>query len=293
MAIAVLTPGPLTTVQDLGRYGARAWGVPQAGALDACSFRAANALVGNAASAAGLEFTLRGPVLRFLHATSFAVTGADFDARMGAARCPLWTEQQARAGQQLDLGSCRRGVRGYLAVRGGVDVPEVLGSRSTCLRGGFGGLDGRPLQPGDWLAIGGQPPAAREANAWRPRLAGPVRLPLRRGPHAGLLRPEEWRRLTSAPLTLRHDSDRMGARLEGGDLKVAQPELLSIPTLPGSVQLTPGGQVIVLLNDAQTTGGYPLIGAVPTHRLTDLAQARPGATISFDEAICVSPADAS
>jgi biotin-dependent carboxylase-like uncharacterized protein len=282
VAIAVLTPGPLTTVQDLGRFGARAWGVPQGGALDGRSFRAANALVGNAAPTAGLEFTLRGPVLRFLHATTFAITGAEFGARLGAARCPLWTEHRARAGQELDLGSCTRGVRGYLAVQGGVDVPEVLGSRSTCLRGAFGGLDGRALQAGDWLAVGGQPPAASGSGGWRPQLAGPFRLPLRRGPHAALLRPEDWSRLAAGPLTLRPDSDRMGARLDGVDLQAEQGELLTIPTLPGCVQLTRGGQVIVLLNDAQTTGGYPLIGTVPTDRLGDLAQARPGAAVYFD-----------
>lgn len=282
MALAVLTPGVLTTVQDAGRHHARRFGVPQAGALDMRSFHAANALAGSDPDAAVLELTLRGPVVRFLHTATFALTGAGFVARLGAQPCALWRTHRARAGQELDVGSCTRGVRGYLAIRGGIDVPPVLGSRSTCLRGGFGGLDGRALQAGDWLAVGDQtqastPPVPGEP----PELGGTVHLRLSPGPHAALLAAEDWEVLTTGPLRLRADSDRMGARLDAPPLQSSRPEILTIPTLPGSVQLTPGGQVIVLLNDAQTTGGYPVIGTVGRDDLDKLAQARPGATVRF------------
>ncbi len=281
MALAVLTPGLLTTVQDLGRHGARRFGVPRAGALDAGSLRAGNALVGNGAEAAGLEATLRGPVLRFLDATTFAITGGEFEARLGPALCRLWTRQEARAGDELDMGTCRLGVRGYLAVAGGIDVPLVLGSRSTCLRGAFGGLRGGPLRAGDRLPVGRPSGAPAVASPWRPALGRPVRLRLQPGPHADLLPQGDWGLLLGADCTLRHDSDRMGARLDGPPLAAPRPEVLTLPCLPGGVQLTPGGQIIVLLNDAPTTGGYPLIGAVPTDDLARLAQARPGASVRF------------
>jgi antagonist of KipI len=281
MALAVLMPGALTTVQDAGRHHARRFGVPQAGALDMRSFRAANALVGSGPGAAALEVTLRGPVVRFLHATTFALTGAGFVARLGAQPCALWRAHRARAGQQLDVGSCTRGVRGYLAVRGGIDVPLVLGSRSTCLRGGFGGLDGRALRADDWLAVGDQTQASTPPVGEPPELGGTVHLRLSPGPHAAVLGAEDWELLTTSPLRLRADSDRMGARLDAPALQSSRPEILTIPTLPGSVQLTPGGQLIVLLNDAQTAGGYPVIATVGRDDLDKLAQARPGATVLF------------
>jgi biotin-dependent carboxylase-like uncharacterized protein len=281
VALAVLTPGALTTVQDAGRYHHRRFGVPQAGALDMRSFRAANALARSGPDAAVLEVTLRGPVVRFLHSTTFALTGAGFVARLGAQPCALWRAHQARAGQELDVGSCTRGVRGYLAVRGGIDVPVVLGSRSTCLLGGFGGLDGRALRAGDWLAVGDQMQASTPPAGEPPEMGGAVQLRLSPGPHAPLLRAEDWEVLTASPLRLRPDSDRMGARLDAPALQSSRPEILTIPTLPGSVQLTPGGQLIVLLNDAQTAGGYPVIATVGRDDLDQLAQARPGATVRF------------
>ncbi len=281
MALTVLTPGVLTTVQDLGRRGARRFGVPLAGALDPRSLRAANALVGNDPGAAALELTLRGPVLRFRTGTTFAITGAGFAARLDGRPRALWRAHPARPGQELDCGSCTPGLRGYLAVRGGIDVPLVLGSRSTCLRGGFGGLEGRVLREGDELKIGGAPAAPPAEDAWRPHLGEPVRLRVRPGPHARLLSAADRTQLTTAAFRLRPDSDRMGARLEGPRLESGRPEVLTLPTLPGAVQLTPAGQVIVLLNDAQTTGGYPLVGMVVEDDLGDLAQARPGAAVYF------------
>jgi len=281
VAIAVLRPGLLTTVQDLGRRGARRFGVPLAGAVDARSLRAANALVGNDAGAAALEITLRGPVIRFIARVTFAVTGGDFPARLGGRPCAQWRMHEARPGQELDCGNCARGLRGYVAVRGGIEVPRVLGSRSTCLRGGFGGLDGRALREGDALMVGGAPAGPPAEENWRPRLDPPVRLRLQPGPHTQLLSAKDWTQLTTAAFRLRPDSDRMGARLEGPRLESQRPEVLTLPTLPGAVQLTPAGQVIVLLNDAQTTGGYPLVGMVLDDDLGNLAQARPDVAVYF------------
>ncbi|MGN6513831.1 MAG: biotin-dependent carboxyltransferase family protein [Lysobacteraceae bacterium] len=286
MSVRVLAPGLLTTVQDRGREGWRHLGVGCAGALDPHAHALANLLAGNPVEAAALEITLRGPTLRFTHATRIALCGADIDARCDGVALPSARPCVLPAGSTLALGACRHGARAYLAVAGGIDVAPVLGSRSTDLRGGFGGLDGRALRAGDVLPLAAQP-AGTEADA--PRCAawwidaqpedtpdGAIRvLPgdEATSPVDALFR-QAWRVAAA--------SDRQGLRLEGDALRIADArERLSAPVAPGTLQLPPDGQPIVLLADAQTHGGYPRIGHVIRADWPRLAQLRPGDALRF------------
>ncbi|MBI3145031.1 MAG: biotin-dependent carboxyltransferase family protein [Pseudogulbenkiania sp.] len=278
--LEILRPGVQTTVQDLGRHGFRHLGIGQSGALDAPALMMANRLVGNPADAAGLEIVL-GPVcLRFLRDGWFALTGADFDATLDGL--PVWSgwRQPVRAGQVLQLPGCRHGMRAYLAVDGGIAVPEVLGARATDLNAGFGGHEGRALQAGDRLpqgepvALNGK--AGSRPPAWTPEIRA---LP---GPEYTEFSAAAQDAFWTRPWTVTPQSNRMGYRLAGPTLaREARHDLLSHGVLPGVVQVPPGGQPIVLMADAQTTGGYPRIATVIEADLWKLAQARPGAELHF------------
>ena len=299
----VLRPGQLTTVQDLGRRGFQDQGVPVGGAADPVALRIANLLVGNPEGAAGLEMTLTGPRLRFARDTVVALGGAAMAAEVDGVAIPFWRPVRVRAGETLDVGGARTGCRAYLACAGGIDVPPVLGSRSTYLPSAFGGMEGRPLRAGDRLPLGeaGARSAAvlraieRDARrngaaAW---WAGPRALPaygpspevmLVPGSHTAALTASSRALLFSERFRVSPHSDRMGCRLEGPALELAAPlELTSEGVAPGTVQLPPGGSPIVLLADGGTTGGYPRIGHVATVDLPLLAQLRPGDTLRFRE----------
>jgi len=274
--IEVLRAGMFTTVQDLGRPGWRAMGVPLSGAADPFALRVANALVGNAESAAGLEFTLVGPELRFTRDAVVALTGAAF------ADLPRWRPCNVAAGTVLKLGVARDGCRGFLAIAGGIDVPAMLGSRSTYVRAQLGGKEGRALRDGDVLPVTA---TTREiGNHWRIDeriLPGYSRTPVVRvvrGRHAGEFG-EGW---LGAEFKTSSRSDRMGVRLEGGSLtRPAAADLVSLPVAPGTVQVPPDGQPIILLADAQTIGGYPQIAHVVSVDLPLVAQLRPGDRVRF------------
>ncbi len=275
-AVEILRPGVFTTVQDLGRPGHRAEGVPLGGAADSLALRVANLLVGNAEGEAALEFTLTGPELKFLRDTLVAIGGADVDG------VPPGRPFVIHAGATLDLSRLDRGCRGYLAIAGGIDVPVVLGSRSTFVRGGFGGLVGRTLRTGDRLMV---PNVHRAAGAhWqidariRPELAPPVTLRVVAGAHTD----EFDGGLMAQAFKVSPQSDRMGVRLAGAALpRSATRELISAPVTPGTVQVPPDGQPIVLLADAQTIGGYPRLAHVITVDMARAAQLRPGDGVRF------------
>jgi antagonist of KipI len=287
MTIRVLAPGALTTVQDGGRDGYRHLGVGGTGALDAYSHAVANVLVGNRRDAAALEITLAGPRLRFERAARIALSGADIDAYCDGRAIPAWRPVSIQAGATLAFGACRRGARAYLAVAGGIDVPTVLGSASTDLRGGFGGVEGRALVAGDALQVVSDGATAvdalRVARWWidpSPDLAFDTPAIVRVLPGsdtvapAGVLFDEQWRVAAA--------SDRQGLRLEGEMLRPANPgERISEPVAPGTLQLPPDGRPIVLLADAQTHGGYPRIGHVIRADRPRLAQLRPGDRLRF------------
>lgn len=285
MEVSVLRAGLHTTVQDLGRVRHRAAGVPRSGAMDAFALRIANALVGNADDAAGLEFTQTGPELEFSKPTWIALGGAECEGLRP------WRSRRVEAGERLAIGRCVRGVRGYLAVAGGFQTEPVLGSRSTFLRGRFGGLQGRLLRDGDVLPVVDlscdRVPRERPdaAGSWRidPRILpayGPE-VTVRVLPGAQVAEfPGAW---TGRAFKVSPHSDRMGVRLIGEPVvRSTGEELLSSAVTPGTVQVPPDGQPVVLMADAQTIGGYPQLGHVISVDLPLVAQLAPGDTLRFE-----------
>lgn len=279
--IEILRAGPLATVQDLGRPGWRDRAFSLCGALDSFALQAGNLLVGNAPEAAGLEFTLGAATLRFHADSCVAVTGTDVDAQLDGRPLRPWWRQRVRAGQTLQLAAPRERMRSYVAVAGGIAVPAALGSRSTDLKAGFGGLNGRALRDGDHLPLHADAalplrPVGMRAPAWDATvrvLPGPEH-----DDFSAASRDAFW----SADWTVTPQSNRMGYRLAGPTLtREHGAELPSHGVLPGVVQVPPSGQPIVLLADAQTTGGYPKIGVVIRADLWKLAQLRLGARVRF------------
>ncbi|WP_414660240.1 5-oxoprolinase subunit PxpB [Horticoccus sp. 23ND18S-11] len=277
--IHVVRAGMFTTVQDAGRRGHRSRGVPQSGAADALALRLVNLLVGNPEGAAALEFTLVGPELRFDHDTVVAIGGGDFGGDV-----PRWRPIEIRRGTTLKFGAARHGCRGYLAAAGGIDVAPVLGSRSTYVRAELGGFHGRALRDGDDLPV---PDVQRHfRDHWRiderilPSNARPARVRVVRGGHADQFA-GDW---IARSFTVSPQSDRMGLRLQGAALeRRTGAELVSAPVAPGTIQVPPDGQPIVLLADAQTIGGYPRLAHVIAVDLPRMAQLRPGETVTFCE----------
>jgi KipI family sensor histidine kinase inhibitor len=280
--VEVLDPGLLTTVQDAGRAGHRRLGVGAAGPLDADAHAAANRALGNPENAAAIECTVAGPALRFLAPVHVAVAGADLEAwleraDLGAWPVPPGAAVLARPGNRLRFAGRRAGCRAYVAFRGGIDVPVVLGSRSTDLQAGFGGLDGRALAAGDELAV--LPSAEGRPDRERPpvRLSSSVTVRVVLGPQADHLEPESVARFSSTAWRVGPTSDRVGCRLEGERLRHRGPaEILSDGMVPGSIQVPPDGLPIVMMADGPTTGGYPKIATVVTVDLPLLAQLVPG-----------------
>ena len=278
--LKVIRAGMQTTVQDMGRTGYRLDGVSRSGALDMPSLMIANVLVGNAPEAAALEITLGKCQFEFTRDVWFALSGADCEATLDGK--PVWTgwRQRARVGQQLQLNLPRRGMRSYLAVAGGLDVPVVMGSRSTDLKGGFGGFLGRELRDGDEIsALAGRDftnACGVKQLLWSNRIRA---LP---GPEYHELSREAQENFWRLPWQLSAQSNRMGYRLHGQTLaRAEQRELTSHGLLPGVVQVPHNGQPIVLMNDAQTTGGYPRIACIIAADLHSLAQVRLGEPIHF------------
>jgi antagonist of KipI len=279
MEVTVIHPGMMTTVQDLGRPGHRADGVPLGGAADVFALRMANMLVGNPDDTAALECTLNGPELVFSADTTIAAAGAVFSGM------PSWQPVRVKAGGRIALGRCRSGCRGYVALAGGVEGSSVLGSRSTYLRAGLGGIDGRALREGDVLKVAAWTPPASGTH-WKidPRILpayspAPI-LRVMRGAQAG----EFGAGWLDTEFKVTPRSDRMGIRLEGPTLlRRSERELLSAAVTPGTVQVPPDGQPILLLADAQTIGGYPRLAQVIGVDLPLAAQVRPGDTVRFTE----------
>ncbi len=276
MAIKIIRAGVLTTVQDLGRPGHRAAGVPLGGAMDTVALRLVNLLVGNAETAAALEFTLVGPEIEFAADATIAIGGGDF----GLA--PRWQPLRVKAGERLKFGAARSGCRGYLAIAGGIEVPEVLGSRGTYLRAGIGGLDGRALRDGDVLRAAEV--SRQVVGRWQiderilPAYATAPTVRVLPGAQAG----EYNARWSDGEYKVSAKSDRMGVRLAGAMLERNNAnDLVSSCVTPGTIQVPPDGQPIVLMADAQTIGGYPQLAHVIGVDLPVVAQLRPGDTVRF------------
>ncbi len=274
--IEVVEPGGMTTVQDLGRPGYESGGVSPGGAVDRDALRMANWLIGNDEGAAALELCVRGPVLRFHGAATVALMAAT-----GKSRC-------IKDGETVDFSKLTGGVRACLSLAGGIEVPQVLGSAATDLRAGFGGYEGRALQVGDRLEIGaaGRVPRCGGWHVGRADLRRGAEIEIRflPGTQQDWFSNEAFRRFRETHYQLTPNSDRMGARLAGAKLELAEPrEMLSQPVACGSVQVPPDGQPIILLAERQTIGGYPQIGHVISVDLPKLARAWPGAFVKFRE----------
>lgn len=279
--LEVLRPGLQSTVQDAGRR-ARALGMPACGAADGVALRLANALVGNAPGAAALEVTLSGPHLHFQRGNTVALVGAPFGATLDGLPFPMNRAVNVRAGQRLDIGAAGRGMRAVLAVRGGLVGQEVYGSRATDLKGEFGGHQGRALQKGDtlhWHAAEGCtiPPGRLHPSLLTP--CGP-------GHHLRVMATPELtapqrRELLGRTLRASAQADRMGLRLSAPVTAHHDPSRVSLPNVPGMIQLPPDGRPILLLPDAGTHGGYPTPLVVIRADLPRLAQIRPGDTLDL------------
>jgi 5-oxoprolinase (ATP-hydrolysing) subunit C len=281
--LEVVEPGLLSTVQGHGRSESAGLGVPVGGACDGWSLALANALLGNPVDAPALEMTMRGPVLKATDECWLALAGADMEAVVDGQPVGRETPVRLRAGQRLELGAARHGsgVRAYMALPGGIDVPEVLGSASTCLIGGFGGVEGRALRSGDRLSARLVGPSV--IGRWN-AVGGKVERTLRvvPGPHVEQL-PGAFEALLAAGFAVGGRADRQGIRLEGPPLPAATGSILSQPMAWGAVQLPPDGRPIVLLADHQTVGGYPVVAVVVGADLPRLGQLGPGDEVRFVE----------
>jgi biotin-dependent carboxylase-like uncharacterized protein len=285
MSLRVRKQGLLTTLQDLGRQGLGRWGVSPCGAMDPLALSLANLLVGNAPGAAALEVTLLGPELVFEEEATFALAGADLGATLEGASLAPGRAQRARAGQTLRFGARVAGSRAYVAVAGGLgrSAHAFLGSAATDMEAGLGGLGGRPLRAGDALLLEPQPSFQARAvrDSWERWYQPPEEV--RFIPESSPRISEEAReRFVSMRFRVSPRSNRVGYRLEGPALPVVPSALqLSEPVAPGTVQLPPDGQPIVLMADRQTTGGYPRLGQVIRADVPKLAQRWLGEGLSF------------
>jgi len=295
MAVEFLSDSPLATIQDTGRIGCARYGYRRCGACDAWAARIAGLLCGNEIQSgqdAVIEFTLRGGSLRFTENTLFAVTGADCDLLLDDVAVPMHQSLIAQAGQILKIGAAKTGLRIYLAVRGGIALAPVMGSRSTDTGCCLGGYEGRKLRMGDSLPVQScssghcqtLPRAFPTSPPGRVRWVGTEKIPVLRvvpGPQDELFSEEAGQLFCRNIYEIGSDSNRMGCRLVGATIPVPSEDMISDPIVEGSVQISSGGLPIVMMADHQTTGGYPKIGTVIHSDLPVLAQKRPGERVAF------------
>ncbi len=293
--LRVIDPGVMTTIQDLGRLGVANLGLSRGGVCDPQAAMRSNALVGNRPNAAVLEMTMTGPTLKAMAACTVALDGADFGCRVDGQIVPPGVGWYVRAGATLNfvqMSPSSSGARAFMAVAGGFDAPEVLGSRSTCLPAGFGGYGGRALKAGDIL--GGVVPPATPAyiagRYWmsRPEQALRGRATLRFVRYSGVASAgiSVIRQLMRHVWRVTQQSDRIGLRFEsevGGGISFHSREATSFGVVRGAIQITPAGMPVVLNADHQTTGGYPLAGVVAQIDYPVLTQLRPGDAVTFSE----------
>lgn len=297
--IEVLEPGLYSTIQDRGRSGFYARGVPPSGAMDLFAHDAANILVGNSPDAATIECTFLGPTLTFREFGLVAITGADVDVTLNGVAVPPWMSQVVRAGQTLRFGDFRAGARAYISVRGGVDVPPVMGSRSTYVAAGLGGQQGRTLQAGDDLAIGhlvapgtSMRGGVEVPEAMRPEYAREAEIRVVPGLCDYRLSRDAVRDLYSTPYSVSIEANRTGYRFSGKTLEFldrrppfgagADPSnVVNLGYPVGSIQVPSGTELICLLRDAVTGGGYATVGTVISVDLDLIAQLKSPDAVRF------------
>ena len=284
--ILVQAPGLLTTVQDLGREGFGPAGVSPSGAADPLALRLGNLLVGNVENAAALELTLLGGEFLFPQGAALALTGSDFRATLDHLPVQPGASFEARPGQTLRLGPTKSGARCYLCVRGGIDVPPLLGSASTHLLSGLGGFQGRALRKGDVLqiaaAVGPFLPKRLSAKALA-ELAPRKILRVTAGPQSDSFSPAALQVFHSSLYRVAEESNRMGIRLQGEAVALRSGnDMITEGVSLGAVQIPSGGQPIILFVEQQTTGGYPKIANVISADFSSLGQLRPRDEVRFE-----------
>jgi antagonist of KipI len=301
--IKVSKPGLLSTVQDLGRYGFQKFGVIVSGSMDPIAHRISNWLVGNDENEAVIEMTLTGPVLEFQENCLISICGGDLSPSIGGDPVPLWRSILVKKGSILKFGGCKSGTRAYLAIAGGIDVPSVMKSRSTYLRAGIGGFEGRNLNAGDTLEASPLRQNSKDIMDYLiPYLEDKTfteidwsissefiaihrsRKVVRviEGPEHNLFTEKSRQAFFGDPFKVSPQSDRMGYRLQGPQLSLKQAtDMISEAVTFGTIQVPSDGNPIILLADRQTTGGYPRIGQVASVDLPLIAQTKPGEELSF------------
>ena len=287
-SIEIKSAGILTTVQDAGRFGYQSSGMPVCGPMDPVSFQLANILLGNAPDAACLEATINGPAIVFHNDTRFVITGAHMEPKLNGADIPNNWVIKARQKDVLRLGFTKRGCRAYIGFQGGIDVPLVMGSRSTYLAGNLGGYQGRPLKDGDTLPLGkekGNPRSLPVSAGWKDKLFSDDPIRILPGPEVHFFGSPSIQKLLSATFTIGANSNRMAYTLEGEQIPPlpGKTDIISAAVPTGTIQVPANGTPLLLMADRQTSGGYPRIAVVCSADICRLGQKKPGDTISFRE----------
>ncbi|MFS0750636.1 biotin-dependent carboxyltransferase family protein [Oceanobacillus sp. 1P07AA] len=286
----VIKPGLATSVQDLGRAGYQQYGVVVSGAMDAFALQVANVLVGNERTEAGLEIVIMGPKIKILEDIIFSIGGADLSAKLDNQPIHPWRSYKARKGQVLTFGQPVHGSYAYLAVAGGIDVPTVMGSKSTFVKAGLGGFHGRYLQKGDILknhdSYGVNARSGRQLKYNDiPDYDNERPIRVIKGPDQQLFSSTTYDTFFASTYKMSSQSDRMGYRLEGESISHIcenSADIISDAILPGTIQVPANGQPIILLADRQTTGGYARIATVISVDLPQVIQRMSGATFTFE-----------
>ncbi|SDX00939.1 biotin-dependent carboxylase uncharacterized domain-containing protein [Marinococcus luteus] len=281
--------GLFTTVQDTGRTGYQHLGVPASGAMDMYALQMGNALCGNHLGAAGLELTLMGPTLTFHEKTVIAVTGGNLQPAVNKESIPMWATRKVYAGDELTFNGPAQGARAYLCIEGGIEVPMVLGSRSTYTKGGIGGMEGRELESGDILYRGTVHSKPKPFERRLPAAGIPVyekqqTLRVVAGPEFDTLTTEAGAMLLREAYVVTQEADRMGIRLRGPEVSFHHTgDIISDGVAFGTIQLASDGQPMILMADRQTTGGYARVLNVISADLLKAAQLQPNATVKFEQ----------
>ena len=277
--------GLLTTLQDTGRKGYQQYGIPVAGAMDQYSLKLANILVGNSPSEAALEITLLGPTISFTDKALIALTGGEFPIKLNGKEVSSYETIYVEAGSELTIGAAIKGCRGYLAVKGGFDVPVIMGSKCTYLRGGFGGFMGRQLKEGDEISF---PPTELQSchrripAAMIPSYEGNYTARVIMGPEADRFTESGIYTFLNNEYTLTNQCDRMGYRVKGPIIEHTNgADIISGGVNLGAIQVPGHGNPIIMMADRQTTGGYTKIANVISVDIPRLAQLKPGDKIRF------------
>jgi antagonist of KipI len=287
-AIIIEEAGLLSTVQDTGRIGFQQFGMPVGGAMDTLSLQLANMLVGNKRNAACIEVTLSGPVIRFAGAVRFAICGADLQPQLNQQAIHNNIMYTASSGDRLSFSGRKSGFRAYIAFAGGMDVPLVMGSRSTLLTAGLGGLNGRALQVGDIIDLLSDShckPLHNIPSFLFFPFNSRTTMRIMPGPEIHFFGFDALKSLLTTAYTISHHSNRMGYHLEGEIIPPIEGkgEIVSAAVPAGTIQITSGGNPIIMMSEGQTTGGYPRMATIATIDLPALSQLMPGESIRFSE----------